>query len=158
MTTLKKLKWNTGRSYTEHGHRIACAEIDGGVYMVDVDRGIAYFFPNCPLNRDSVMARYDAEYSTETHLMRPTSLPWDEIIELRNQLELFAINDKRYSVTIAFESPDDAQEFYDRLRKAYWEKSPKNLNMAMSVMRRAAVQLDCDKENGFIGGTLNPTR
>ena len=54
----KILRWNTGAHYTEHGQRIAAIEIDGGVFMSDMDRGITYFFPDCPLYQSEIMRRY----------------------------------------------------------------------------------------------------
>ena len=32
--------FNTGRGYTPFGQRIACTEVVGGVYFMDIDRGI----------------------------------------------------------------------------------------------------------------------
>jgi len=53
------LKFNTGRSYTAHGQRIAAIAVDGGVFMNDQDRGLDYFFPDCNLSQNEIMRRYD---------------------------------------------------------------------------------------------------
>ena len=52
------VRWNTGAHYTEHGQRIAAIEADGGVLMSDKDRGLHYFFPDCPLDQREIMRRY----------------------------------------------------------------------------------------------------
>jgi len=52
------IRWNTGAHYTEHGQRISAIAVDGGVYMDDQDRGIDYFFPDCPLEKNEIMRRY----------------------------------------------------------------------------------------------------
>lgn len=56
---MKRLTFNTNRTYTAKGQRIAAEQIDGGVYFVDIDRGVNGFIPNCPLEYSSIMARYD---------------------------------------------------------------------------------------------------
>ncbi len=38
--TMKIIVWNTGRQYTEHGQRIAAAQVGDTVYFVDIDRHI----------------------------------------------------------------------------------------------------------------------
>ena len=57
--TPKVLVFNTRRDYSEHGHRIACQAIDGGVFLVDVDRNIDGFFEATPLTVSSIMEIYD---------------------------------------------------------------------------------------------------
>ncbi len=57
--TATRIKWNTGRTYTEHGQRCAAMLHEQGVLMVDVDRGIAYYLPDCELDQFSIMWRYD---------------------------------------------------------------------------------------------------
>lgn len=53
------LAWNTGSPYTIAGQRIAAAAIDGGVWFVDVDRGIHGWMPTCTLSEVGVMGRYN---------------------------------------------------------------------------------------------------
>lgn len=53
------LAWNTGAPYTVKGQRIAAAAIDGGVWFVDVDRGIHGWMPTCTLSEVGVMGRYN---------------------------------------------------------------------------------------------------
>jgi hypothetical protein len=55
----KIISFNTGRQYSDKGQRIAAAEYNGVVIMVDVDRGIDYALPNAALERSSIMAAYD---------------------------------------------------------------------------------------------------
>lgn len=52
------IAWNTGAPYTVNGQRIAAANVDGGVWFVDVDRGISGWMPACPLDKDAVMMLY----------------------------------------------------------------------------------------------------
>jgi hypothetical protein len=58
LNTQEILRWNTGAHYTEHGQRIAAIAVDGGVFMSDKDRGLHYFFPDCPFNQSEIMRRY----------------------------------------------------------------------------------------------------
>jgi hypothetical protein len=58
LNTENVMRWNTGAHYTEHGQRIAAIAVDDGVFMSDMDRGIDYFFPDCPLNQQEIMRRY----------------------------------------------------------------------------------------------------
>ena len=58
LNTQEILHWNTGAFYTEHGQRIAAIEVDGGVFMSDKDRGLHYFFPECPFYQSEIMRRY----------------------------------------------------------------------------------------------------
>lgn len=55
---LKAIAWNTGAAYTLAGQRIAAAEVDGGVWFTDVDRGISGWMQACPLDKDAVMMLY----------------------------------------------------------------------------------------------------
>ena len=68
MNIEKILRWNTGAHYTANGQRIAAIEADGGVFMSDMDRGLDYFFPDCPFKQSEIMRRYlyneDCKYST----------------------------------------------------------------------------------------------
>jgi len=55
----KIISFNTGRQYSDNGQRIAAAEYNGVVIMVDIDRGIDYALPAAALDRNSIMAAYD---------------------------------------------------------------------------------------------------
>lgn len=57
---MKTIAFNSGRTYTANGQRIACAEIDGGVYLSDIDRGIYGFLPGIALSRYAIMQAYDS--------------------------------------------------------------------------------------------------
>ena len=58
MNTEKIIRWNTGAHYTANGQRIAAIAVDGGVFMSDTDRGLHYFFPDCPFVQSEIMRRY----------------------------------------------------------------------------------------------------
>lgn len=61
MEQLRVFAFNTGRSYTEFGQRIAVGQLDTLVFFVDIDRQIEgvfeYDFGN--VDRQIVMATYD---------------------------------------------------------------------------------------------------
>ena len=40
---MKITTWNTGGHYSEHGQRIAAAEVEGGIVFIDIDREIDGF-------------------------------------------------------------------------------------------------------------------
>lgn len=78
------ITWNTGRTYTEHGQRIAAIVVHpNGVLMADYDRGIEYFLPDCSLDRDEIMRRYDANDRTE---YRPQAMDPVAFMALRDWL------------------------------------------------------------------------
>ena len=62
---MKTISFNTKRTYSDKGQRIACAMLnDGTVLMLDIDRGLDYAFPpniygNNQLNQTRVMSLYD---------------------------------------------------------------------------------------------------
>ena len=60
---MKQISFNTGRSYTEHGQRIAARRLDSGaILMIDIDRHIDYLFPaEVELTQTSIMRAYDTE-------------------------------------------------------------------------------------------------
>ena len=68
MNTENIMQFQGGGLYTEHGQRIAAVAVDGGVYMSDKCRGLAYFFPDCPFEKREIMRRYlyneNCKYST----------------------------------------------------------------------------------------------
>ena len=43
--------------FTQAKHRYI--ETDGGVFMSDKDRGLHYFFPDCPFYQSEIMRRYN---------------------------------------------------------------------------------------------------
>ena len=49
---MKITTWNTGRHYSEHGQRIAAAEVEGGIVFLDLDRGIDGLIPLANIARD----------------------------------------------------------------------------------------------------------
>ena len=76
---MKILAFNTGRTYTPNGQRMACALLDtGAIVFNDIDRGIFGTIHTPGLTLDDVltlgffrqgpiMADYDANQYTETH-------------------------------------------------------------------------------------------
>jgi hypothetical protein len=60
MRELFILAFNTERPYSDQGQRIAAIDIDGGVYMLDIDRNIRAFLPGCPLVSNAILSTYDA--------------------------------------------------------------------------------------------------
>ena len=58
---MKTLSFNTGRTYTEEGQRIAAARLEcGAIAMIDIDRGIDYLLPQrTQLTQNAVMRAYD---------------------------------------------------------------------------------------------------
>lgn len=97
----RRIAFNTLRSYTKHGQRIAAQAIDGGVYMVDVDRGLTYFFPGVQLTQGSIMRAYDTNEPPARHVPpsvdtnnKETPGTWEEKIaaarKLREELEEMA--------------------------------------------------------------------
>lgn len=51
--------FNTGRGYTPYGQRIAFTEVAGGVYFMDIDRGIRGYY-KCEAYIDALLHAYDA--------------------------------------------------------------------------------------------------
>ena len=58
---METIAFNTGRTYTEEGQRIAAKRLDcGAIIMLDIDRGIDYLLhPTTPLTKAGVMRAYD---------------------------------------------------------------------------------------------------
>jgi hypothetical protein len=86
LSSSNTLYWNTNRTYTNKGQRIAALAIGGGVWMVDVDRGLDYFFPDCELDRYQIMQRYDG-YVNATSAFK---LVQEDYYPIRTQLETVA--------------------------------------------------------------------
>jgi hypothetical protein len=63
MTTIT---FNTGRTYTECGQRIAAQRLaNGAIMMIDIDRGVDYLLPaNVNLTQRDVMRAYDNSVTT----------------------------------------------------------------------------------------------
>ena len=78
------LTWNTGRSYTEHGQRMAAATVSGGVIVVDYERTIEFYLPDCPLDRNEIMRRYDSNDRME---YRPQGIEIGEFLVIREWLK-----------------------------------------------------------------------
>jgi hypothetical protein len=55
------ITFNTGRTYTDEGQRIAAKRLEcGAIAMIDIDRGIDYLFPAATkLTQNDVMRAYD---------------------------------------------------------------------------------------------------
>tara|TARA_B100000809_G_C14683296_1_gene367716 strand:+ start:237 stop:539 length:303 start_codon:yes stop_codon:yes gene_type:complete len=49
--------WNTGAYYTEKGQRLGAIEIEGLVLMVDIDRGLDYYY-ECEFSRSAINHAY----------------------------------------------------------------------------------------------------
>jgi hypothetical protein len=60
--TMNTIAFNTGRTYTECGQRIAARRIESGaVVMIDIDRQIDYLLPSdIELTQRGVMRAYDS--------------------------------------------------------------------------------------------------
>jgi hypothetical protein len=54
-----RIRWNTGRSYTAQGQRLAAQSVGRDVLLVDADRGIEYLLPDCDLVCSVILDRYD---------------------------------------------------------------------------------------------------
>lgn len=73
------LVFNTGRTYTEHGQRIAATKWrDSDVLFHDVDRGIHGVIRNCPLEPMAILEKYDAADYTFSPLTDAAELPLEE--------------------------------------------------------------------------------
>ena len=55
------IAFNTGRTYTECGQRIAARQLESGhIVMLDIDRGIDCLFTDLtPFNQSGIMSDYD---------------------------------------------------------------------------------------------------
>lgn len=67
---------------------MAAVEVAGGVMMADADRGIEYFLPDCVLDRQEIMRRYDANDRTE---YRPEPMDSGDFFKLLGQLRAAAL-------------------------------------------------------------------
>lgn len=68
------LAWNMGGEYTSHGQRVAAMAVPGGgVYFVDLDRGLDYFF-QAPLEKVAIRRAYlnnEGQYARFTGAVEP---------------------------------------------------------------------------------------
>jgi hypothetical protein len=89
MSKEKHIKWNTGRSYTKEGQRMAAIVVaPDGVFVVDIDRGLSFYLADCPLEQRAIMSRYD---SNDRQEYRPPQMPIDAYVALRKWLETYAL-------------------------------------------------------------------
>lgn len=58
---MSTLSFNSGRTYTEYGQRIAAHKLKSGeIIMLDIDRGIDYLFPSTiEFTKRDIMQAYD---------------------------------------------------------------------------------------------------
>jgi hypothetical protein len=84
---MNTIAWNTNRTYTEHGQRIAATTLGDGVFFSDQDRGIAAFLPQCALTREAVMQRYDYNDRMEHSLPDDRINRWSLIDQLNSVSE-----------------------------------------------------------------------
>jgi hypothetical protein len=90
MNNEKYISFNTGAHYTAHGQRIAATQLDSWVYMVDIDRGLDYWYKGIEFTRQGVMNAY----LNNRHEYKP----WEESHSaLRRNLEIVAENVKHQS-------------------------------------------------------------
>ena len=85
------IKFNSGRSYTEHGQRIAAMQVTPEVvYMVDADRGVCYAL-RCELDQYIIMHCYDRadEYRVYWHDLK--GFTYDDEYKIRNELTKLAL-------------------------------------------------------------------
>jgi len=81
------ITFNTGRTYTEFGQRIAARRLaSGAVVMVDIDRGIDYLLPvDTELNQRAVMRAYD-----DNEVIYPSDYEISDYYTTRNELRTVA--------------------------------------------------------------------
>tara|TARA_R110000868_G_scaffold403607_1_gene681046 strand:+ start:286 stop:552 length:267 start_codon:yes stop_codon:yes gene_type:complete len=82
---VKILTFNTGRTYTENGQRIAATQLESGhVVILDIDRHIDVIFPvGVELTQADIMWAYDRNMYTTPHAI---DLPYGAYYDIVNQL------------------------------------------------------------------------
>jgi hypothetical protein len=82
---MKTLAFNTGRTYTEHGQRIAATQLDSGhIVILDIDRHIDVILPaQIDFTQRDIMWAYDHSMYVTPHEI---NLPYGEYYEIVNQL------------------------------------------------------------------------
>lgn len=88
LTTLPVIAWNTGRSYTAEGQRIAAAQTPWGVVFVDYDRMIDGWIADGTFSQSAVMDAYD--HNRYTHGGGPLSVSYEDRAAVRSQLHVAA--------------------------------------------------------------------
>ena len=85
------IKFNSGRSYTAAGQRIAACEIQPGiVYMQDVDRGVDYIL-RCELDQYSIMHAYDHADTYAVYCSDLEGFTYQDKRTLRDELTAIAL-------------------------------------------------------------------
>lgn len=82
---MQTITFNTGRTYTECGQRIAAAKLENGcIVMVDYDRHIDLLLPShVALTKQEVMSAYDRDITTYAS---KEGIPYDKYYEIVNHL------------------------------------------------------------------------
>lgn len=82
---LNTIAFNTGRTYTEHGQRIAAHRLESGhIVMIDIDRHIDYIFTDLtPFTPAGILKDYDSNATTTPH---DAGVSYDEYYAVVNQL------------------------------------------------------------------------
>jgi len=82
----KMISWNTGRTYTKRGQRIAAMITEWGVSFLDEDRMIDGHFPFAgrELAKEEVMFAYD--HFMYQHGVAPIGVTWERMNEVRSLL------------------------------------------------------------------------
>lgn len=85
----KTLAWNTGRTYTECGQRIAAALLDNGcIIMLDIDRHIDVLFSDATnFNQHDIMWDYDRNLCSNPNWV---DLPYDTYYAVLDELRSVA--------------------------------------------------------------------
>jgi hypothetical protein len=85
------IKFNSGRSYTAEGQRIAACEIQPGiVYMQDIDRGVDYIL-RCELDQYSIMHAYDHADTYAVYCSDLEGFTYEDKRTLRDELTAIAL-------------------------------------------------------------------
>jgi hypothetical protein len=86
---MKTLAFNTGRTYTECGQRVAATKLESGhIVMLDIDRHIDYILPaQIDFTKRDIMWAYDSNMSVTPH---DIDLDYSDYYEIVNQLRTAA--------------------------------------------------------------------
>ena len=82
---MKIIAFKTGRDYTEHGQRIAAAQLDNGcIIMLDIDRHIDLMLPaQIDFSQSDIMWAYDRSICT---FPSEIDLPYSDYYAIVDQL------------------------------------------------------------------------
>ena len=85
------IAFNTGRTYTEFGQRIAARKLDNGIVaMLDIDRGINYLLPaSVELTQRDVMRAYD---NNDEVFVSESGMDYEEYFSIIDTLRSVAQN------------------------------------------------------------------